>query len=270
MHRFASCLVVLSLAACIWAQQASPSAGSAPRALFEKGMNALAGTGTSRNDQTAWDSIRRSADLGYAPAQDALGYFYETGTLTTTDPQQAVVWYQKAAEQGDHLGQWLLGRSFFGGIGATRDLQSAERWLHAAADAGDPFGQQMLGLLKETRGDYNGAAEWFQKAAQQGMPQAQKHLGLILKQGRGIPINKAEAYGWLLLSFQAGDRTIADDLKQLEAELGSNQIEQLKTQARDRQTSLSRSVVAHGCTGWPGELAELPSPPPPDLQRFCR
>jgi TPR repeat protein len=163
-----------------------------------------------------------------------------------------------------------LGRSYFGGVGATRDLESADRWLREAAGAGDPFGQQLLGLLKETRGDYKGAAESFQKAAEQGLPQSQKHLGLLLKQGRGMPVDKADAYTWLLLSFQAGDHSTADDLKQLEGDLGSNQVEQLKTRARDRETSLARSIIAHGCTGWTGEFAELPATPPPDLQRFCR
>ncbi len=268
MRRSTSILLLLGLSAILQAQQATTS--QSPRALFEKGMNALAGTGISRSDQIAFDSIHRSADLGYSPAQDAMGYFFETGTLTARDPQQGVVWYRKAAEQGDRLGEWLLGRAYFAGIGTARDLTSAERWLRQASDQGDPFAQYLLALAKQERNDYSAAAEWFRKAAERGLPQAQKQLGLLLKQGRGVAENKTEAYIWLLLSFEAGDRTIADDLKQLEAELGSNQVEQAKTQARDRQQSVSRPVVARGCTGWQGEFGEIPTPPPPDIQRFCR
>ena len=270
MRRFATALIMLSLTASVWAQQASDSASLNPRALFEKGMNALAGTGTSRNEQTALDSIRRSAELGYAPAQDALGYFYETGTLAPRDTQEALLWYRKAAEQGDRLGQWLLGRAYFTGAGTGRDPQNTERWLRQAAEQGDPFAQYLLALFKQERNDYKAAAEWFHKAAEQGLPQSQKQLGLLLKQGRGIPENKVEAYIWLLLSFEAGNHTVADDLKQLEAELGSNQVELVKTQGRDRQQTVSRTVVAHGCTGWAGEFSDVPAPPPPDLQRFCR
>jgi hypothetical protein len=36
------------------------------------------------------------------------------------------------------------------------------------------------------------------------------------------------------------------------------------------ERSVTRSVTAHGCTGWPGEFDAIPAPPPPDLQRFCR
>src|SRR5260370_35170498 len=213
-------------------------------------MNALAGHGISRNDQTAWDSIGRSEELAYAPAQDALGYFYEPGTLTAGDPQEAVLWYRKAAEQGDRLGQWLLGRAYFTGAGTGRDPQNTERWLRQAADGGDPFGQYLLGLFKQERSDYKAAAEWFRKAAEQGLPQSQKQLGLLLKQGRGIPANKGEAYIWLLLSFEAGNHTVADDTKQLEAELCGNQVELAKTEARDRQQVVSRSAVAHVYIAW--------------------
>ena len=270
MHRFIVIALVFSLSVMLRAQQATTGTNSNPRALFEKGLNALVGTGTSRSDQIAFDSIHRSADLGYAPAQDAMGYFFETGTLTAPDPQQGVTWYRKAAEQGDRLGEWLLGRDYFVGNGAARDLASAERWLRQAADQGDPFAQYLLGSIRQERNDYSGAAEWFRKGADQGLPQAQKRLGLLLKQGQGVAENKFEAYVWLLLSFEAGNRTVADDLKQLEAELGSNQVEQAKAQARGRQQSVSRTVVARGCTGWSGEFGETPSPPPVDLQRFCR
>ena len=270
MRRYSSIPLLLALSVILGAQQPTTASASSPRALFEKGLNALIGAGTSRSDQIAFDSIHRSADLGYAPAQDAMGYFFETGTLTATDSQQAVIWYRKAADQGDRLGEWLLGRAYFLGSGVPRDLESAERWLREVANQGDPFAQYLLGSIRQERNDYRGAAEWFRKAADQGLPQAQKRLGLLLKQGQGVAEDKFEAYVWLLLSFEAGSRSIANDLKQLEAELGSNQVEQAKNQARDRQQVVARAVVARGCTGWSGEFAEMPSAPPPDLQRFCR
>ena len=142
--------------------------------------------------------------------------------------------------------------------------------MKKAATHDDPFSEYLLGMIRLERSDYGPAAEWFRKAANQGLPQAQQQLGELLKQGKGVSLDKFEAYVWLLISFQAGNTTVANDLQELEAGLGSNQVEKAKTAARDLERSVSREVVARGCTGWPGEFDALPAPPPPDLQRFCR
>lgn len=237
--------------------------------LYEKGMNALIGAGPSRNDLNAVDYIRRSAELGYAPAQVTLGYFYDTGSVLAREPDQAAAWYRKAALQDDSLAEWLLGREILLGVG-IRDLNEASDWLQKAARRGDPFAQYLLGQIRLERNDYPKAAEWFGKAANQGLPQAQQQLGLLLKQGRGVSEDKFEAYMWLLLSFNAANTPVANDLQELEAALGSTQVEQAKSKAREMEKTVTRAVVARGCTGWPGEFDAVPAPPPPDLQRFCR
>jgi len=124
--------------------------------------------------------------------------------------------------------------------------------------------------VKLDRQDYPNAAAWLGKAAQQGLPQAQEQLAKLLRDGQGVLQDKFEAYVWMLVSNDAGNGRVARDLQSLEAELGTNQVEQAKTKARQMERSVSRSVNAHGCTGWPGEFGVIPAPPPPDLQRFCR
>jgi TPR repeat protein len=265
--RGASILVFAFISIGSFAQSA---AGPSPSQLYEKGMNALTGTGVSRNDLNATEYIRRSAEMGYAPAEVVLGYFYETGTILTREPVEAAHWYKKAAEQGDVLGEELLGRIIFSGQSTTRDLNEAEKWLQKAADHDDPFSQYLLGMIRLERSDYPHAADWFRKAANRGLPQAQQQLGELLKQGKGVSVDKFDAYVWLLISFNAGNTAVASDLQELEADLGSNQVEKAKTSARDLESSVSRAVVARGCTGWPGEFDALPAPPPPDVQRFCR
>jgi TPR repeat protein len=265
-----SCLLVVfvSLATAAFAQ--SPTLGLNSSQLYEKGMNALTGNGVSRSDLNATDYIRRSAELGYAPAQVALGYFYESGTILAREPQQAAAWYKKAAQQDDVLGEWLLGRQIFSGQTEVRDLNEAASWLQKAAAHNDPFGQYLLGMIRLERGDYAEAADWFRKYSNQGLPQAQQQLGDLLKQGKGVDVNNFDAYIWLLVSFDAGNNAAASDLQQLEAELGSNQVERAKSRARELEASVTRTVVAHGCTGWSGEFDALPTPPPPAVQRFCR
>ena len=242
----------------------------APR-LYETGMNALTGVGPSHNNQTALDSLRRSADLGYPPAQVVLGYIYETGSASVTpDAGQALDWYKKAAKQDDKVGEWLLGRAYLTGVGTARDLDQAAAALKRSASHNDPFGQYLLGTVQLEKNQYAQAADSFRKAAMQGLPQAQQQLGNLLKEGRGVNIDKFEAYVWLLLSARAGNNTVGADLGALEGDLGSNRTEEAKTKARDLELSVGRLVVARGCTGWPGEFNPMPTPPPPDIQNFCR
>ena len=233
-------------------------------------MNALIGSGGNRSDLVAIDSFHRAADLGYIPAQTVLGYLYETGQIVARDPDQALEWYERAAGQDDPLAEWLVGRLIYSGAVPPRDLNNASRWLEKSSAHGDPFGEYFLGMIFLERGAYAKAAEQFRKAATQGLPQAQQQLGMLLKQGRGVPEDKFGAYVLLRLSFEAGNQAVASDVHLLEAELGSNQAEQARNRVRELETTTRRAALAHGCSGWSGELQTLPLPPPPYLQRFCR
>jgi TPR repeat protein len=262
--RVVSVLILTGLAA------AQINSIDAPR-LFETGMNALTGVGPSRNNQTALDTLRRSADLGYPPAQVVLGYIYETGSAAVTpDAGQALDWYKKAAKQDDNVGEWLLGRAYLTGVGTPRDLEQAAAALKRSASHNDPFGQYLLGMVQSEKNQYTPAADSFRKAAMQGLPQAQQQLGMLLKDGRGVAVDKSEAYVWLLLSARAGNSAVSADLGALEGDLGSSKTEEAKSRARDLELSVGRLVVARGCTGWPGEFDPMPTPPPPDIQNFCR
>ncbi len=238
-------------------------------ALFNEGMNALSGTGLSRNPTRATDLLRRAADLGHAPAQLVLGYLYETGHALPANISEALAWYKKAAEQGEPTALWVVGRMYLTGSGPFKDLGEAEKWLLRSAEQGNPFGEYLLGLVREER-DYRTAPEWFRKAAEQGLPQAQQKLGLALREGRGISLDKYQAYVWLLLSYESGAKGSAAYANDLEGQLSSAQLEHAKTEARDLSARYSRSVASKGCTGWHGEFHVLPSTPPPDIQRLCR
>jgi len=233
-------------------------------------MNALLGSPASHNDLIALDSFHRAAELGYAPAQVVLGYLYQTGRIVTQEPMQAFDWYKQAAGQDDPLAEWLVGYMIYTGAVPPRDLNEASLWFQKAAGHNDPFGQYLLGRVKLDRKDYAGAAFWLQKAALQGLPQAQQQLGLLLLQGRGVPEDKFGAYVWLLLSSESSHRSLNNDLQALESDLGTIQVELAKTRARELEASSMRRVVAHGCTGWEGELLPIPAPPPPSIQQFCR
>ena len=246
------------------------TSGLNARELYEQGMNALEGSNASHSGANAIEFFHRSADLGFAPAQVVLGYFYETGRNTPIEPGQALEWYKKAARQDDPLAQWLVGRTIYLGAVPPRDLNDAAGWLEKASAHGDPFAEYLLGKIALERNQYARSAEQFRQAAQQGLPQAQHELALLLREGKGVPLDKFEAYVWMLVSYDSGLRAASTDLQALEADLSSAQLEQAKTRARELESSTARSVVAHGCTGWRGEFDAIPAPPPPGLQGFCR
>jgi len=270
MFRRVLAFLLTSFALTLALGNAQTTAGLNAPQLYEKGMNALVGSRVTQSGVDAMEYFRRSADLGYAPAQVVLGYFYETGTFTPKEPAQALSLYKKAAQQDDPLAQWLAGRMVYAGTLSPRDLNEAVALLQTAADHGNPFGQYLLGKIKLERQDYSQSAQWLRKAAEQGLPQAQQQLAILLRDGQGVPRDKFEAYVWMILSQEAGNRAVAADLQALEADLGSNQTEQAKSKSREMETSVTRTVNARGCTGWPGEFAAIPTSPPPDLQKFCR
>ncbi len=181
----------------VLAQSASPDA------LYERGMDAITGVGTSRNDMLGIDYFRRSADLGYGPAQIALAYYYETGTVIAGNQSQAVDLYRKAAQQGDPLAGWLAGRRYFLGNGVPRDPDAAQKWLKLSAAQNNAFGAYYLGRLMADR-DYTKAPALYKIAADRGLPQAQYFYAKALKDGRGIPQDRFSAY--ILVQHRLGRR----------------------------------------------------------------
>jgi uncharacterized protein len=250
-----------------------PSFGQSTSAkdIYQRGLNAFAGGSLSRSDFRGVDDIRKAADLGYAPAQFAMGYMLETGTYTAGNVNDAVTWYRKAAEQGDRLAQWNVGRCYYTGTGVATDLDKAELWLKQSAEQGDPFGQYLLGRVKQDRSNYEQAARFFEESAHQGLPQAQVRLARMLKEGRTPGgVNKYGAYVWFLAAQSAGDNTVGNEVSELEGQLGSTLIEKAKTEAYDLSQQTARTSVARGCSGWQGELDTIPQPPPVAVQQFCR
>jgi uncharacterized protein len=243
---------------------------SSPDALYERGMDAITGIGPSRNDTLGIDYFRRSSDLGYGPAQIALGYYYENGILIERDPGHALDLYKKAAQQGDPLAGWLAGRLYFIGSTVGRDMDSAQKWLKIAASQNNAFGAYYLGRVMADR-DYTKAPALYKIAAEQGLPQAQFFYAKTLKDGRGVPLDRFNAYVWDTISVDAGYTAAGADLGELNngGYLTTDQIEQAKAKARDMEQVVIRAVTARGCSGWDGEFDEFPTPPPPKLQRYC-
>ena len=180
---------------------------------YAPAQNALAdryydGKGTPKDPQQAFVWYQKSAEQGYAYAQNNLGICYQQGIGTPKDPQQAFVWYQKAAEQGDASAQSNLGICYQQGIGTPKDPQQAFVWYQKAAEQGYAEAQFNLGICYQqgigTPKDPQQAFVWYQKAAEQGDASAQSNLGICYQQGIGTPKDPQQAFVWYQKAAEQG------------------------------------------------------------------
>lgn len=248
-----------------------PFAGAqstSPDALYERGMDAITGVGSTRNDAEGADYFRRSAELGYGPAEIALGYYYETGTVIAKDPNKALDLYRKAAQTGDPLAAWLIGRIYLLGSGVPQDPDAAQKWFKISAGQNNAYGAYYLARLMTER-DPTKAAALYKIAADQGLPQAQYYYGKALAGGRGVATDRLNAYIWLVVASDAGYAVARQELAELGGSLNLNQLEEAKAKAHELEQVVIRAVTSRGCSGWDGEFDDVPTPPPPKLQRFC-
>ncbi|MGH6953553.1 MAG: tetratricopeptide repeat protein, partial [Alphaproteobacteria bacterium] len=81
---------------------------------------------------------RKAADQGDAPAQNNLGFMYDSGWGVPQDYAEAAKWYRKAADQGIAIAQLNLGVSYELGDGGPRDYVEAHKWFNLAASRFPP------------------------------------------------------------------------------------------------------------------------------------
>ena len=189
---------------------------------YAPAQNALAdryydGKGTPKDPQQAFVWYQKSAEQGYAYAQNNLGICYQQGIGTPKDPQQAFVWYQKAAEQGDAPAQNALANLYYGGEGTPKDPQQAFIWLQKAAEQGYAEAQSNLGICYQqgigTPKDPQQAFVWYQKAAEQGYAEAQTFLGVCYEQGIGTPKSLLQALFWYQMAAEQGEKNAQKKLE---------------------------------------------------------
>ena len=166
------------------------------------------GLGVAADEMQAVYWLRKSADLGDAYAQCALGEKYEYGKGIAKDLAQAQLLYTQAAEQGDSRAAYMLGMMYENGRGVSVDYFRASEWYRKAADKGYAWAQLEFGLLyAEGRGverDYKQAVDWFRKAAEQGNAVAQNNLGYAYEAGLGVEVDATEARQWYIRAANQG------------------------------------------------------------------
>ena len=150
--------------------------------LWNKGFSSAAyhlgkayqdGLGILPDDEKAEGWFRRSAEIGDAQSQYALGRFLQRqGRMS-----EAASWYERACESGNQYAQYRLGKMCLLGDGVPKDIERAVRLLSNSANQGNQYAQYVLGKLylqgKEVGQDQDAAQYWLMQSANQGNSYAQ-------------------------------------------------------------------------------------------------
>jgi hypothetical protein len=128
--------------------------------------------------------MEKSAEGGYADAQNILGSRYETGKGVPPDAASSRKWFRMAAEQGHASAQASLCKSYIKALNAYSDKDE---------EANEP-----IGTLNASKADMEDAIKWCGASAQRGLTTSQYNLGLLYAKGSAvIKPNFEAAYFWL-------------------------------------------------------------------------
>lgn len=133
----------------------------------------------------------------------------ETGIDTiAANPAFAAVLYRKAAELGYAPAQNYLGFMYYNGNNVKENVDSTIYWVRAAAMQGDVKGAGNLGYLltmsDKIPHDFEEGIKWLEKASDAGLPTAQVHLADIIREGKGVTPDTLRASTLYLKALRHG------------------------------------------------------------------
>lgn len=106
------------------------------------------GCGVKIDKAKAAEWYEKSAQHGFASAQNALGNCYYYGRGKPENKATAVKWYQKAAEQNDANAQYNLGFCYEKGLGGlSRSKKEALKMYQKAAEQGNHAAERAIRRL---------------------------------------------------------------------------------------------------------------------------
>jgi hypothetical protein len=103
-----------------------------------------------QDHKQAYKWFTKSADHGYAPAQNSLGVMFDNGQGVIQNFRTAFSWYLKAASRGHIIAQYNIGNMFYKGRGVLHDYRQAYVWFLIAASNGHREAMQLRDSLAIT------------------------------------------------------------------------------------------------------------------------
>ena len=130
------------------------------------------------------------------------------------------------ADRGDATAQTVLGIMYLRGEQVAPDTHKAADWLLRAAEQNYFIARYALGTLLcpscVPEPDWREAAARFRDAAERGQALAQTNLAHLLKEGRGVARDPAQALMWYEIARRAPQEGVAALAKREADELALN------------------------------------------------
>lgn len=153
---------------------------------------------TSQDYNNSIIYLEKSAEKGYAPAQNMLGVYYHQGLGVSSNTDIAIQWYLKASQQKNIASLYNLGLIYEEGTLVKQDYKEAFKWFKKAADEGDAESRFKVGYYFSeglgTHVDYGEANKYYRMAELQGNLFARANLANHYLKGLGVKQNYLEAY----------------------------------------------------------------------------
>lgn len=148
--------------------------------------------------------------------QNTLGWNYQKGIGVAIDLEKAVYWYRKSANQGYAPAQDNMGWVYQHGIGVQKNEKKAVTWYLKAAKNGLTIAQDHLGWMYQnglgTPIDYKKALYWYTQAANKGLANAQNSIGTMYHNGQGVAKNIDTAVMWYKKAAKGGNQYAINNL----------------------------------------------------------
>ena len=166
--------------------------------------------GTSLNKAIKF--YKKSAGLGNAEAQYALGQFYQYSAFKI-DYAKALSFYKKAYNQGNASAAFSLYSMYYYGNGVKKDSKIAEKYLIISAQRGNSFAASQLAGRYFLDKNYLESLRWNKVLASKGDAEYLYKVGDFYEMGYGVQKNndiaikyykQSALYGYTLAKEQLG------------------------------------------------------------------
>jgi TPR repeat protein len=194
------------------------------QALYERGLELIAPNGAFQDFKEAAECFKKAADQGHGGAQLQLGLLCENGQGVPEDFAEAMRWYRMAATSEAPHANCRIAALYHNGKGVSQDLDEAARLYRIEAERDCALSQFYLAQILEAKKGIDDALPWYRRAAEGGATEAQAKLGDLLSDSISDKQDNVEAYKWLSLAADAGDKFSASRLNKLKSKLTYKQI----------------------------------------------
>ena len=166
-------------------------------------------TDMSQERRDALNALVKRADDGDAKALYDLAYLHDTGYDTIPiDSARSTALYRMSAEKGYAPARNYLGYRYLNGEYIRQNIDSGLYWIAKAAGDGDVKAANNLGYLLSNSDivsrDYPGAIRWLTQASNAGLPTAQSLLADLLRQGLGTSPDTVRAVELYTAAIEGG------------------------------------------------------------------